>query len=121
MHSGGWMFAVPAGDRLSRHSNFRSPGEEIMTLARAGGVLGVAGVALLLSTVPAAAGAGTWSSVPAPGSGLLQTVYARTDTDAWAVGTAGYLRWNGTNWDAVPTTGLPAVRDPAVGASGAND
>jgi hypothetical protein len=92
-----------------------------MTLARAGGVLGVAGVALLLSTVPAAAGAGTWSSVPAPGSGLLVTVDARTDTDAWAVGSAGYLRWNGTTWNAVATAGLPAVRDPAVSASGAND
>jgi len=92
-----------------------------MNLARTGGIFAVAGAALLLSTVPASAGAGAWTSVPVSGSGLLSTVYARTDTDAWAVGTAGFLRWNGTSWNVVSTTGLPAVRDPAVSASGADD
>jgi hypothetical protein len=52
---------------------------------------------------------------------VLTAVHARTDTDAWAVGTAGILRWNGTTWSTVSTTGLPAVRMNAVGASSATD
>jgi len=93
-----------------------------MILSRAGGVVGVAGAALLLSTVPAIAGAGTWTPVPAgAATGVLTAVDARTDSDAWAVGTAGIVRWNGTAWSAVSTTGLPAVRMNAVSASGAAD
>lgn len=93
-----------------------------MILSRAGGVLVVAGAALLLSTIPATAGAGAWTSMPTPSAtGVLTTVDARTDSDAWAVGTAGILRWNGTAWNTVSTTGLPAVRMNGVSASGAND
>jgi hypothetical protein len=93
-----------------------------MILSRTGGVLGVAAAALLLSTVPAVAGAGTWTAMPAGApSGVLTAVDARTDSDAWAIGTAGILRWNGTTWTTVTTTGLPAVRMNGVSASGAND
>ncbi|MEV4313758.1 hypothetical protein [Actinocrispum sp. NPDC049592] len=91
-----------------------------MILPRA---LGIAGAALLLATAPAVAGAGVWTKVPAPGpvGGVLTAVYSRTDADAWAVGSAGILRWNGTAWNQVSTTGLPAVQMSAVSAAAADD
>jgi hypothetical protein len=93
-----------------------------MILSRTSGVLAVTATALLLSTVPATAGAGTWTTMPATvSSGVLTAVDARTDSDAWAIGTAGILRWTGTTWTAVSTAGLPAVRMNGVSASGAND
>jgi hypothetical protein len=90
-----------------------------MILSRASGI---AVAALLLSTVPASAGAGAWTTMATPAaSGVLLAVDARTDADAWAVGTAGIMRWDGTAWNAVSSAGLPSVRTPAVSASGAND
>ncbi|MCC6338329.1 MAG: hypothetical protein IT380_30580 [Myxococcales bacterium] len=46
-------------------------------------------------------------------------VWAASATDAWAVGTGGVLRWDGTAWAAV--TGLPSVSWDCVYGTSAQD
>src|SRR5262245_7392870 len=98
----------------------------------------VALTTLITGAVPALAAEGGWtaSSVsaypPAATSVVLNGVDVRTDSDAWAVGTAfgpagttpglPTYRWTGSGWNLVPT---PALADPgaltSVSASSATD
>ena len=89
-----------------------------------------ASLALLAGTAMAATP--TWTVVP--GVNVLNAVSARTATDAWAVGQfqatgddAGLQilaeRWNGTQWQQVPTPNIVRQDERLLGvsASGPND
>jgi len=91
-----------------------------------------AGASLALLAGPAMAATPTWTVVP--GVNLLNAVSARTATDAWAVGQfqatgddAGLQilaeRWNGTQWQQVPTPNIVRQDERLLGvsASGPND
>ena len=78
-----------------------------------------AGASLALLAGTAMAATPTWTVVPSvnPSATTLNAVSARTATDAWAVGQfpgagedAGSQifaeRWNGTQWQQVPTTNI---------------
>jgi hypothetical protein len=80
--------------------------------------LGFAAVAAMLVLPVGAAQAGqgwTASSV----TGVTGPVSSSSDTDAWALGSAGFAHWNGSTWQQVPspagrgTVGAIAARGPA--------
>jgi hypothetical protein len=92
--------------------------------------------ALLLGAGPALAAG--WTVAPAPPTGqnaYLSGVAARTDTDAWAVGTVGVAsrtvtslplidHWNGTAWSQSAAPAFPATESVhlyAVSVSSATD
>jgi hypothetical protein len=64
-------------------------------------------------------GGSAWSSVTSGATGGLTAVWARTPSDAWAVGYSDLLHWNGTAWSA--TTTVPSTYALAVWGSAAND
>src|SRR5690242_6934106 len=81
-----------------------------------------AGASLALLAGTAMAATPTWTVVPSvnPSATTLNAVYARTATDAWAVGQfpgagedAGSQifaeRWNGTQWQQTPTTNIVQI------------
>jgi hypothetical protein len=95
-----------------------------------------AGASLALLSGTAMAAAPTWTVVPSvnPSATTLNDVFARTATDAWAVGQvqgagddAGLQifaeRWNGAQWQQVPTTNIVRQDERLLGvsASGPND
>jgi hypothetical protein len=89
-----------------------------------------AGAAAVLMSAPALAGAG-WTQVPVPPTGqngVLLSVSARTDSDAWAVGNLApsglFDHWNGSAWQQVPGPSFRTgtiVSLNGVSASGAGD
>src|SRR6185312_8301447 len=95
-----------------------------------------AGASLALLAGTAMAATPTWTVVPSvnPSATTLNAVSARTATDAWAVGQfpgagedAGSQifaeRWNGTQWQQVPTTNIVRQDERLLGvsASGPDD
>jgi len=95
-----------------------------------------AGASLTLLAGTAMAATPTWTVVPSvnPSATTLNAVFARTATDAWAVGQfpgagddAGSQifaeRWNGTQWQQTPTTNIVRQDERLLGvsASGPND
>jgi hypothetical protein len=95
-----------------------------------------AGASLTLLAGTAMAATPTWTVVPSvnPSVTTLNAVFARTATDAWAVGQfpgagedAGAQifaeRWNGTQWQQTPTTNIVRVNERLLGvsASGPDD
>ena len=95
-----------------------------------------AGASLTLLAGTAMAATPTWTVVPSvnPSATTLNAVSARTATDAWAVGQfqgagddAGSQifaeRWNGTQWQQVPTPNIVRQDERLLGvsASGPND
>ena len=95
-----------------------------------------AGGSLALLAGTAMAAPAPWTVVPSvnPSATTLNAVFARTATDAWAVGQfpgvgddAGAQifaeRWNGTQWQQTPTTNIVRQDERLFGvsASGPND
>jgi hypothetical protein len=72
-----------------------------------------------------------WTAVQSPPTGGFQAIVARTPSDAWAVGSAGYsngallLHWDGAQWTSFPNLsdayayGVAVVADADVWAVGA--
>src|SRR6185437_13535469 len=124
--------SLRSGASSSRSSNHEgtSMRHRLIPAALAAG----ASLALLAGTAMAATPA--WTVVPSvnPSATTLNAVSARTATDAWAVGQfpgagedAGSQifaeRWNGTQWQQVPTTNIVRQDERLLGvsASGPND
>jgi len=80
-------------------------------------ITGATTAALLLLTLGAGpASAATWTVVPAPPTGqggVVNSISAPTDTDAWAVGDDGSAaftdHWNGTAWSQVAIPSFPCT------------
>src|SRR6185437_2339151 len=119
-----------AGPSRSRNHEGTSMRHRLIPAALAAG----ASLALLAGTAMAATPA--WTVVPSasPSATTLNAVSARTATDAWAVGQvqgagddAGLQifaeRWNGTQWQQVPTPNIVRQDERLLGvsASGPDD
>ena len=92
-------------------------------------IAGTAALAAVFLGAGPAFAAGGWTVAPAPPTGqdaYINGIAARTDTDAWAVGSVGQQsskvgslplidHWNGTAWSQATPPGFPATNGVHLG------